>query len=89
MNSELPPGQPPLTPKHAEARKALPENLQPIFEDLVADYRWLAAVHHRAPFVSYVVLADLVRNGWRRSGEQTDTPMAQSSPSMERKVADQ
>ena len=69
MSPEPAPGSSPLTPKHAEARDALPDDLQLIFDDLVAQYRFFANVHHRSPFVSYLVLADLVRNGWRPTGD--------------------
>jgi hypothetical protein len=59
------PGADRLSDKHAEARGSLPDELKPIFDALVADYKFLATIHHRAPFVSYLVLADLVRRGWR------------------------
>lgn len=58
-------GSPPLSEKHARAREALPDELRPIFDALVAEYKFLASIHHKSPFVSYLVLADLVRNGWR------------------------
>lgn len=51
--------------KHELARNSLPEDLIPVFDDLVADYRFAATKHHGSPFVSYIVLADLVRAGWR------------------------
>jgi len=51
--------------KHLEARESLPPDLRPIFDALVADYRFAATRRHNAPFVSYVVLADLIRQGWR------------------------
>ncbi len=35
----------------------------------VADYKFSATVHHGRPYVSYVVLADMVRAGWRLSAE--------------------
>jgi hypothetical protein len=54
--------------KHELARNSLPDDLKPIFDDLVADYKFIATKHHGAPYVSYIVLADLVREGWRRSG---------------------
>ncbi len=58
--------------KHEEARASLPENLRSVFDGLVADYKFAAASRHGSPWVSYVVLADLVRDGWRRSSERTD-----------------
>jgi hypothetical protein len=51
--------------KHEQARSSLPDELRPIFDDFVADYRYAATKHHGAPYVSYVVLAEMVRAGWR------------------------
>jgi hypothetical protein len=64
MNESLPRSE-----KHEAARVSLPEALWPIFDDLVADYRFLATKHHGSPFVSYQVLAELVKAGWRLSAE--------------------
>jgi hypothetical protein len=50
---------------HAE-RETLPLHLRPVYDSLVESYRFHAVVHYRTPFVSYKVLADLVREGWRR-----------------------
>ena len=58
-----------LTPKYEEARNTLPDELKPVFDQLVNEYRYRAALRHGAPYVSYIVLADLVRAGWRRSAE--------------------
>lgn len=55
------------TPKHEEARNSLPDDLRPIFDQLVAEYKYAAAMRHGAPYVSYIVLADIVRAGWRLS----------------------
>ncbi len=57
--------------KHENARNSLPEELRPIFDDFVADYKFAATKCHGAPFVSYTVLAEMVRAGWRL----TDTPI--------------
>ena len=46
------------------AREGLPDELGPVFDALIADYKFFATIHHRSPFVSYLVLADLVRQGW-------------------------
>jgi hypothetical protein len=59
--------------KHEEARAALPLELHTAFDDLVADYQFLGMKHYNRPFVSYLILADLVREGWRRSEEQKKT----------------
>lgn len=59
--------------KHEASRNSLPDELKPIFDDLVTDYRFAATAHHRSPFVSYLVLADLVRAGWRLSAKPTES----------------
>ena len=55
----------PRTEKHETARNSLPQELVPVFDALVKYYKYFATVHHRSPFVSYVVLAELVKAGWR------------------------
>jgi hypothetical protein len=51
--------------KYEEARDSLPPDLVPVFDDLVEQYKFFAMKHHSHPFVSYVVLADLILTGWR------------------------
>jgi hypothetical protein len=53
------------TEKHESARNSLPDELKSVFDDFVNDYRFVATKHHGSPFVSYVVLAEMVRMGWR------------------------
>lgn len=55
--------------KHELARNSLPEELRPIFDEFVEDYKFAATVHHGSPFVSYVVLAEMVMAGWRPTAE--------------------
>jgi len=55
--------------KHEQARNSLPEDLQSVFDDFVADYKFAATKHHGSPFVSYVVLAEMVRAGWRLAAD--------------------
>lgn len=55
--------------KYEEARSSLPENLRPIFEQLYDEYRFAAQLHCGQPFVSPKVIAELVKAGWRVSGE--------------------
>lgn len=71
------------TEKHEQARASLPEELKPVFDILVAEYKFLASIHHRTPFVSYVVLADLVRGGWRPPEAPASRPVDQSAESRE------
>ncbi|MDY0167609.1 MAG: hypothetical protein RBS80_13765 [Thermoguttaceae bacterium] len=55
--------------KHEKARGSLPEELQPIFDQFVEDYKFAGTIHHGSPFVSYIVLAEMVKAGWRPTGE--------------------
>ena len=57
------------TQKHEEARRSLPDDLVPIFDAFVEDYKFAGTIHHGSPFVSYVILAEMVKAGWRPSGE--------------------
>lgn len=57
------------TESHEKARNSLPEELKPVFDDLVGDYRFAATKHHGSPFVSYKVLAEMVRMGWRLAAD--------------------
>ena len=55
--------------KHEEARSSLPDDLKPVFDSLVEDYKFAATVRYGKPYISYIVLADLVRVGWRASDQ--------------------
>lgn len=55
--------------KYELARNSLPENLRPIFDAFVEDYKFAGAIHHGSPFVSYAILAEMVNAGWRLSGD--------------------
>ena len=57
------------TEKHEHARNSLPDELKPVFDDFVSYYKFAATKHHGSPFVSYVVLAEMVRLGWRLAAE--------------------
>lgn len=57
------------TEKHELARNSLPGELKPIFDDFVGDYRFFATKHHGSPFVSYMILAEMVKAGWRLTAE--------------------
>ena len=56
-----------LSPNYIREMENLPEGTRIAFESLVGQYRFLALRHHRQAFVSYKVLADLIREGWRQS----------------------
>lgn len=57
----------PRSAKHEEARQSLPEELKPIFDELVEDYRFATTCRYGNGYVAYIVLADLVRVGWRHT----------------------
>lgn len=57
------------TTKQEQARQSLPEDLRSFYDAMVADYRFAALQRHGSPFVSYMVIADLIRAGWRPSGD--------------------
>jgi len=59
------------TEKHEQARDTLPDDLKPVFDEFVADYKYAATCRHGAPYVSYTVLADMVRAGWRPSAKSS------------------
>jgi len=59
----------PRSAKHERARNSLPEDLRPVFDDFVAGYWFVATKFHGSPFVSYIVLAEMVRAGWRLVAE--------------------
>ena len=55
--------------KQLEARNSLPDELKPIFDEFVSDYIYAATLRHGRPYVSYIVLADMVKAGWRLSAK--------------------
>ena len=58
-----------MSEKCREARNSLPENLRSIYDDFVSDYKYAATLRHGRPYISYIVLADMIRAGWRLSAE--------------------
>jgi len=62
-------GEKKRTDKHEFARNTLADELKHVFDQFVEDYKFAAAVHHGSPFVSYIVLAEMVKGGWRPSAE--------------------
>jgi len=55
--------------KQIEARNSLPDELKLIFDDFVADYKFAATMRHGRPYISYIVLADMIRAGWRLTAD--------------------
>ena len=57
------------TEKHQAARDVLPAELQNVFDDFVNDYKFFGTKHYGSPFISYIILAEMVKAGWRPSAE--------------------
>lgn len=51
--------------KLRKAREGLPDNLKPIYDELVGQYAFHATRLYGKGYVAYEVLASLVRDGWR------------------------
>jgi len=51
--------------KYLAARESLPEELRPIFRQLVDEYAFQTSVKYGRGYVAYAILAKLVRVGWR------------------------
>jgi hypothetical protein len=60
----------PQSAKFLEARHSLPDELRPIYDEMVADYSWCTTKNYGRGYVAYSVLADMVRAGWRPSARQ-------------------
>lgn len=58
--------------KDLAARDTLPTELRSDYDRFVEDYKFAATVRHGSPYVSYIVLADMIKAGWRRSAEPVD-----------------
>ena len=50
-----------------EVRSTVPDDLKPVFDDLVTDYRSSSLEVVGKEFASYAILAVLIRKGWRKS----------------------
>ena len=61
--------EPKRSEKHEAARNTPPDELKPVFDNFVDDYKFAGTKHHGSPFVSYIVLAELVRAGWRLAAD--------------------
>ena len=60
----------PDSPRYIKARDSLPNELQPIFAQLVDEYAYNALKIYGRNWVAYDVLADLIRDGWRPHGNE-------------------
>jgi hypothetical protein len=52
-----------------QARDSLPENLRPTFDLLVKEVGDWSVFIYGSKFVSYAILAELVRDGWTKPHE--------------------
>lgn len=57
------------SPKSKEAESKLPEDLRPIYHQMVRDYEYITHLQYGRGYVAYEVLAQMVLAGWRPSGE--------------------
>lgn len=55
--------------KQKAARDTLPDDLKPVFDNFVSNYKYVATLRHGKPYISYIVLADMVKAGWRCSAK--------------------
>lgn len=51
--------------RHEQARNSLPDDLKSVFDDFSTDFRLATSSHQGASSVSSMVLAEMVRAGWR------------------------
>ena len=66
------------TEKHTIARESLTDEQKSVFDKLVIHYRYAAVLHHRSPFISYLVLAELIKLGWRFPEGEKDGEVTRS-----------
>ena len=59
----------PRTDKYEQARNSLPDDLKPVFDELVEDYKFASVKQLGGGYVAYNVLAEIVRIGWRHVAE--------------------
>ncbi len=59
----------PTSAAFLDERSKLPAVLQPVYDELVREYRFHAVIHYRQPFVSYKILRSLVLAGWHQKSD--------------------
>jgi hypothetical protein len=64
------------SPKYIEALKIIPDDLVPVFDELLEHYKFAALKQHGRAMASPLVIAELVLMGWRNTEEQR-TPKAE------------
>ncbi len=65
------PGVNKQSPKYVEARESLPEDLHPVYEQLVEEYAFFTMRHYGQGYVAYKIIASLVENGWRSTEQKS------------------
>jgi len=55
--------------KKALALEFLPPELHEVYERIVLEYQYHCVSRYGRPFVSYTILADLIKSGWRPTHE--------------------
>jgi hypothetical protein len=53
------------SPSFVKARESLPEELRETYDQLVEQYGFYALKHYGRRWVAYLVIAELVKDGWR------------------------
>ena len=61
-----------ISPAFDHVRKSLPPKLHQVLDQLVEDYKFSSSINYGKEFVSYKILADLVKAGWRRTAKPID-----------------
>jgi len=51
--------------KYLTAKETLPKDLHLIYDQLVEEYKFHTIKHYGKGYVAHIVLADLVRDGWK------------------------
>ena len=59
--------------KYFSAKESLPKNLHSIYDQLVEEYIFHTEKRYGRGYVAYIVLADLVRDGWKPPEKAEDT----------------
>ena len=67
-------------PKYLKALSSLPEELRPIYKEMVEEYKFHALSHYGKAWVAYNVIADLVKSGWRYVPGPSATTTGQPEP---------
>lgn len=60
------------SPKNLEAIKIIPDDLVPVFEELLEHYKFAALKQHGRAMASPLVIAELVLMGWRNVEDQRE-----------------